>query len=303
MNKAPLSVILPVYNGERYIAKAIDSVLEQSYENFELIIINDGSTDTTAAVLDQYSDRRIRVITQENHGLVASLNRAIKVAEGAYIARHDADDWSDPYRLEKQISYLESHPNAVIVGSSIKVMDQSDRVLHEHRVLLNDAELRQELLVRSPFAHGSVIFKRKAALEAGLYEKAYWPAEDYEFWLRLSAYGDLANIDEPLYFYREHPEGISSTQQAEQQAKVNEIQRLAWQSAPELIKTIRTASYASLPHGNIRIQRIMSNVSLSYNRALKEKNYLVAGRLLKSIAINPIVYRKVASKIKRRIKK
>jgi len=299
-----LSVIMSVYNGERYLKEAIDSILLQTYKAFELIIINDGSTDTTEKIIQSYKDKRIRLINQENRGLVASLNTGIKHSAGKYIARHDADDVSLPTRIEKQIKFLEFNTKVVAVGSSMKVMDESSKVLHAHFVLLSDPELRQELFIRSPFAHGSVMFRKEAAIKAGLYKQSFWPAEDYEFWLRLSCYGLLANLNEPLYIYRESTESISGLNHSKQQEQVSRIQEVAWEQKDLLIgKRIRLNQYLNLEGGHERVERILKNTTTIYKKALLEKNHFLAVKILRVLFRNPILYRKIAGTIKRKVKR
>lgn len=304
-NKIPeISIVMSVYNGGSYLKGAIDSILAQTFTDFEFVIIDDGSTDESAKIIRSYSDPRIRFLEQENRGLVASLNRGIKLSNAVYIARQDADDLSGPTRLEKQLGYLERNPEVLIVGSSIRVIDVSGKELHDHRVLLNDTELRQELLVRSSFAHGSVVFRKDEALKAGLYNQAFWPAEDYEFWLRLSKYGQLGNIDEPLYKYRENSAGISMKNHVLQQEKVLQIQGKAWEYRNDLIsrRKIRLGKYRKLDHGQMRIQRILANTQAINRKALAKKNPLFAAKNSALLLLSPTAHRKLAGKLKRKVR-
>lgn len=212
-----ISVVLSVYNGERYLRQSIESILNQSFTDFEFIIIDDGSTDSSKKIITSYDDSRIRFISHENRGLVAALNEGIGVARGRYIARQDDDDVSLRHRFKTQVALLESNKELVVVGSSIIVINEQGERTAEHRILLEDRELRDELLIRSPFAHGSIMVKTEAIKRAGLYREEYWPAEDYDLWVRIAAQGKLANVDEPLYKYRVNNEGIS-IQNAKQQA-------------------------------------------------------------------------------------
>lgn len=302
--KKLVSILLPVYQGESYLTQSVDSVLNQTYTNFELIIINDGSTDKTGDIIASYKDKRIRAVTQKNKGLVESLNVGIKIAKGEYIARQDADDISEPTRLEKQISLLDSSKDAVIVGSSIKVMDMGGKILHEHRVLLNNPELKQELLIRSPFAHGSVMMRKDALINAGGYLKDDWPAEDYGLWLRMSKQGDFANIDEPLYIYRENTTGISASNTGLQNSKTTNIQERAWLETHILLTAgaINLTIYKNLNHGQERIERILNTSAWITKKSIKTRQPVVFARTVRSISTSPVTYRKIAGKIKRRIK-
>jgi glycosyltransferase involved in cell wall biosynthesis len=304
--KPPLvSVVMSVYNGQEYLADAIESILGQSYNDFEFIIIDDGSSDKSGSILKTYAgkDKRIKLLSQANKGLVASLNRGMKTARGKYVARQDADDKSEPMRLEKQIKFLEDHQHIVIVGSSIHVMDEGGHIMHQHAVLLNDPELRQELLIRSPFAHGSVVFRRDEAVKAGLYDAESWPAEDYDLWLRLSRHGQLASLDSYLYIYREHGEGISAQNQKEQQSRVQAIQAKAWMEKDNLLSGPKPnlGSYAKLDMGQLRIQRIIDNSLFISSRAWQQDHRKLAMKNLLGLATNRYAYRKAAGRLKRKL--
>jgi glycosyltransferase involved in cell wall biosynthesis len=269
MASPKISVVMSVYNGAQHLREAIDSVLGQSLEDFEFIIVNDGSTDESEKIIKSYTDKRIKLISRDNRGLVASLNEAVGQARGQYIARQDADDISKPERLRAELDILEARPEVVIVGSSIETIDASGKKLNEHRVLLNNPELKQELMVRSPFAHGSVMFQRTAFERAGGYQAEEWPAEDYGLWLRLATQGDFANLDEPLYAYREHGEGISGQNLTKQEQQKRAVQSKAWKQRKTLLsQNIKTADYLSLDMGQQRIERIAHNLLFALRKAL-----------------------------------
>lgn len=274
-----VSVVMAVYNGESFLKDAVDSILSQTLNNFELLVINDGSSDKTKDILAGYSDKRLRVYDQTNKGLVVSLNRAVGLAKGRYIARQDADDLSSSGRLEKQLAFLEANPEVVIVGSSMSVIDDSGHKIHEHRVLLNDPELKQELLMRSPFAHGSVMFTKAAFVKAGGYKQDDWPAEDYGLWLHMANEGLFANIDEPLYAYRENMDSISSKNFDLQEQKKHILQEKAWRKHRQLQpKKIDTATYVNLEMGQLRIERITHNLTSVLRKSLRKFNFFAAGR-------------------------
>lgn len=294
---------MSVYNGERYLKEAMDSVLRQTFKDFEFIIINDGSTDNSKEIIESYKDERIILINQKNMGLVKSLNTGILHANGKYIARQDADDVSVPDRFQKQIKFLEKRIDIVLVGSSMMVMDEASRIIHTHHVLLNNAELKQELLVRSPFAHGSVMFAREEAIAAGLYNEEGWPAEDYDLWVRLAVYGKYANINEPLYVYRENSAGISSQNQSKQLIKTKKLQDFAWSIKNKLISAekIDFGAYQGLNDGQQRIIRIIDNTNVIFRKALKEKQLILALKAGLFIAKNTDSPRKVAGRFKRKL--
>lgn len=206
MNSSPsVSVILPVYNGSLYLRRSIDSILSQDFSDFELIIINDGSSDDSAEIIKQYSDPRIHYFYQGNQGLANTLNRGIDLARGKYIARQDQDDVSKPNRLSLQVAFLDENSEYALVGSAAEIWvngKKSPRVL-KHPT--SDAELRFGLLFRNYFVHSSVLIRRDILLELGGYctDPERQPPEDYELWSRISRSYKLANLIEPLVSYHE----------------------------------------------------------------------------------------------------
>ncbi len=205
-DRAPLvSVILPVYNCRDYVGEAIQSILIQTYTNFELIVIDDGSTDDSAAIINSFDDPRIYLFRQKNQGLASALNRGIFLARGPYIARQDQDDLSDPKRLALQIAFMEAHPKCVLLGSWAQIMETDRLVERFHRHPVDDLTLRYQLLFNNPFVHSSTLMRRSTLLQVGGYttNPERQPPEDYELWSRLSRVGTIANIGEILLTYRE----------------------------------------------------------------------------------------------------
>lgn len=194
---------MPVYNGGRYLKEAIDSILEQTYTNFEFIIINDGSTDCSSDIMSQYSDDRINILTNEcNKGLVYSLNRGIKEARGAYILRMDADDISLPDRIKKQVDFMERESTVGICGSYIEVFGDGIKkhvIKYPHDPNLNEAYL----LFFTCLAHPSVIIRKSLIDRYNLYyDERYVHAEDYAFWVHAIKFTKISNIKEVLLRYR-----------------------------------------------------------------------------------------------------
>jgi len=208
-----ISVLLPVYNGAPYLAEAIESILCQSYGNFELIIVNDGSNDGSAAIMSKYNDVRIRAYHQGNKGLAATLNRAITLSNGDYLARQDQDDVSFPNRFKKQISFLEANRQYGMVGTwaSIWVGDKETNRAHRHPS--ENFDLQFDLLFNNPFVHSSVMIRKTVFKEVALYstDKNRQPPEDYELWSRIARKFKVANIPEFLLIYREVPQSMSRT--------------------------------------------------------------------------------------------
>jgi glycosyltransferase involved in cell wall biosynthesis len=197
-----VSVILPVYNAETYIAEAIESILTQSYKNLELILINDGSTDRSLDIMQSYADIRIQIISRENRGLVASLNEGIMKAKGKYIARMDADDISLPKRFEEQVAFLEMYPEVGLCGTAVIIF--GDKIKGKiWRLPQSDNRIKSELLFSSALAHPTVMMRRELIEKYGLfYDPAFQHAEDFELWTRFAEYTDIANLPEPLLKYR-----------------------------------------------------------------------------------------------------
>ena len=206
MNCAPVvSVIMPVYNAERYLRAAIDSILAQSFHRFELLIIDDGSTDGSMEIVRSYTDSRIRVFSEPHRGLVAALNKGLTEARGDYIARMDADDVSKPERLCKQVAYMQSHPETPLVGCWARLIDAKGKPTGNSKMPPTQGwRLRVALCGANQFVHGSVMMRREAVLQVGGYRAAFVTTEDYDLWLRLGEVGVLANLAEPLYELRVH---------------------------------------------------------------------------------------------------
>ena len=215
-NLIPLiTVLMPVYNCESYIKEAIESILLQTFTDFEFIIINDGSSDSSEQVVQSFSDERIRYYNNKiNKGLIYTLNRGLKLAQGKYIARMDADDISLPHRLEKQFKFMEINPQVGLCGSFIKTFPGKPKVL---KYPGNNNDLKSRLLFSCPFAHPSTIIRRETLVKNGFtYNARYKHAEDYELWLRMSRVTDLANIPSILLLYRLHDKQVSHEYKAVQ---------------------------------------------------------------------------------------
>ena len=214
MNCPPLlSVILPVYNGGKYLHEAISSILMQTYSNFEVIVINDGSLDDSGATVHSFNDSRIRYIEQTNQGLAATLNRGIDLAHGVYVARQDQDDISLPDRLAKQVAYMQAHPECGLLGTWAQIMEIEKLSDRFHRHPTDPGELRYHLLFNNPFVHSSVMLRKSVLDQIGGYstDPERQPPEDYELWSRISRVAEVSNIPESLLIYREIASSMSRT--------------------------------------------------------------------------------------------
>lgn len=198
-----ISVVMPVYNAEKYLREAMDSILAQTLGDFEFIIIDDGSTDASAEIVRSYSDARIRFYQNErNMGVAATLNRGLDLATGEYIARMDADDISLPERFAKQAAYLDAHPECAALGCDMELFGaQIGTFAHAHTA----GQLKVDLLFASALGHPTVMMRSTVVGREGLhYDEAYNGIEDYELWVRVAEKYDLGNLPEILLRYRMH---------------------------------------------------------------------------------------------------
>lgn len=225
-----ISVALPVYNGGQYLAEAIDSILAQTFADFELIIVDDGSTDNSLQVLRNYQkrDARIRLIARENRNLATTLNDIIDLARGKWIARMDQDDIALPHRFERQLEWLKE-TGADISGSWVQRFGSSDKRLV--RLRQTDEAIKMEMLFCSPFAHPTVMM-RTVLVKQLRYDSAWEKAEDYDLWQRAAEAGwKMTNVPEVLLLYRVHTAQISTATSVRQRQLTLQIQRRYWKHA------------------------------------------------------------------------
>lgn len=207
-----ISVILPVYNAGEYIEESVKSVLAQTYGNFELIIINDGSKDNSEEIIRKIEDKRIRYYYQPNCGMAKTLNRGIDLANGALIARQDADDISLPERFEKQVDFLVKNSDTGLVGTWAEIIPAKNDVRRFHKHPAEDTQLKIDLFFNNPFVHSSVMMRRDILKRVGYYNVAKDSLiQDYDLWARFSRVTKIANLPEVLVCYREVSSGISQT--------------------------------------------------------------------------------------------
>ena len=216
-----VSVLMPVYNGERYVRETIASILAQTFREFDLIIMDDGSIDGTFDILQSLAkqDGRIQLLRNEvNVGIVRTMNTLFGLATGEYINRHDADDISLPDRFEQQVSFLDENPKVGLVSCRIQLIDVDGAPL-EHEMFaspLDNASLQRQLMDHCCLCQSSVMFRRSCLDIVGLYKESFEPSEDYDLWLRMAEVTQLAKLPEKLFCYRRHPGSVSSTRNAEQ---------------------------------------------------------------------------------------
>ena len=213
-----ISVVLSVYNGECHLQESISSILNQTYDAIELIAINDGSSDGTADILrkNQQKDIRIVRINQRNLGLTKSLNRGIHLAKGTYIARQDADDVSVQTRLEKQATFLDSHPDYALVGSAYQEIINGAKCPQSIRFVQTDDQIRKAIFNYNPICHPSIMIRKKTLAEVGGYNDRFRYSQDYELYGRLLKNYKLHNLPEILILRRIHDSIISKTYEKSQ---------------------------------------------------------------------------------------
>jgi hypothetical protein len=208
-----VTVLMPVYNGQRYLREAIESILAQTFRDFEFLIINDGSTDRSREVICSYRDARIRLVDNgRNLGLTPSLNRGLEIAAGEFIARQDADDISAPERLAKQVAFLEAQPDTVLLGTGYTKIAAEGHALHEQSLPCDCTALRWALLFHCPFVHSAAMLRKSPVLrEIGFYDETFRYAQDYDYWSRIARRLAVANLAEPLVKYRVSDFSMSTT--------------------------------------------------------------------------------------------
>lgn len=225
-----VSVITSVLNGERYLDDAVSSIVAQTFDDFEYIVIDDGSTDKTAEILNRWQERepRLRFISRENRGFPNSLNEAASLASGKYLAVMDGDDIACSERLATQVAVMEADPEVVALGAQVEIIDAEGRPLKQsfqpcdHETIYE----RHRRTVLPQLYHPSTLLRASAFYAIGGYREAFAKVEDYDLWLRLEEHGKLANCPEVLLQYRVHMNSVSHRNSAIQS-------KLAWQSAKE----------------------------------------------------------------------
>ncbi|MEM9702434.1 MAG: glycosyltransferase [Planctomycetota bacterium] len=228
-----VSVLMPAYNALPYLPEAVESVLNQNFRDFEFLVVNDGSTDGTGAVLDDYAaaDPRVRVIHRENGGYTSALNLLIDQTRGEFVARMDADDIAWPDRFEKQVTFLQEHPQVVAVGGAVWTIDSDGDRISPGRRASDHHEILAGLLGEPSHSghmyHPTVMMRSKSLRAVGGYDPAMEPAEDLDLWLRLADTGRLANLSEIVLDYRFHFSSVSSTRRNRQRAAAERAVRAA----------------------------------------------------------------------------
>jgi glycosyltransferase involved in cell wall biosynthesis len=252
-----VSILMPTFNGAGRIKNAIESVIAQSYQQWELLVIDDGSTDAMAEIIRSFSEKNSRIRyskNEKNLGIQKTLNRGLREAKGEYIARIDDDDrWSDSEKLEKQIRFFETHPDHVLVGTGVIMIDEQGKELLRYLLPEHDADIRNNILGKNCFVHSSVMFKKSAAKQMGGYDesKAVLHVEDYDLWLKLGTVGKFANL--PLYAvtFTLRQGGLSSQNRLQQSRKIFYLVKKYQKSYPHYFSSMVRAGARIIVYGYI----------------------------------------------------
>ncbi|MEL6775058.1 MAG: glycosyltransferase [Pseudomonadota bacterium] len=227
-----LSVAIAAYNAERFLAEALDSVLAQTFSDFELLVHDDGSTDGTLSILERYAQRDARVIVTSgpNRGLAHSLNAMVARARAPLIARMDADDLCLPERFARQVPYFDEDPSLAVLGSGWVLMDEAGRPIKTFSVATEHEQIDSlNLCGRTALAHPSTMIRKAPLIACGGYDETCPCAQDLELWLRIAEHGTLRNLPEPLIWYRVHDNSVSGQKQQLQQEISRRACEAAWQ--------------------------------------------------------------------------
>ena len=283
VNKQLVSVLMPVYNGERYIKQAMDSVLAQTFTDFEFLIINDGSTDRTQGIIDSYKDSRIKCHQQANQGVAQTLNNGLKLATGKFIWRHDADDICLPEQLQTQMDFLAAYPNFALVSTQIAFMSDRGKIAHDFKQP-KDAYFqgqpfmkvkREQFNPYSPITHATVLVKKEVFDTVGVYRTQFKTSEDTDLWLRIIEHFDAAVLHYCSYFVR-----LNSTSATQRYKGTSTFYRdLAYQLADERLQT-----------GNDILQRgedlPIPEAVKSTSQDIEKSSKFLNGRLLRDDLLN-----------------
>jgi glycosyltransferase involved in cell wall biosynthesis len=250
MKTPAVTLLMPVYNGEKYLREAMGSILDQTFKDFEFLIINDGSTDSSESIILSYSDKRIRYIKNEsNLKLIKTLNKGIKLCNGKYIIRMDADDISHPERIKKQVDFMESHPDIGICGSWFEsfggIQNKTVKYKETHD------EIMTKMLYQCHFCHPSIIIRNEIFDDLKmLFDEDYAHAEDYDFYIKASKKWKFHNIQEPLLKYRIHDDSVSKKYKSTQIQNSLKIKQRLFEDFNTKSSEIELEAFEALNHHN-----------------------------------------------------
>jgi glycosyltransferase involved in cell wall biosynthesis len=250
-----VSVIMSAYNAESFLTQCIESILNQTYSDFEFIVVNDGSTDGTLEILQSFSDPRLNVIDQLNKGLTATLNELISRSRGKYIARQDADDYSLPERLAKQVQFLENRQDIALIGTGSVQVDHSNSQIHRFIPETRPITLSQQLVEVNSFTHGSWLVRADILKDLNGYREEFRFSQDYDLLLRMNEKYQLSNLAEVLYAHR-HSRDMVSIVNVEAQGLFAELARQCWRERADFGSDCIQNGQYDPPANRIRKDRV-----------------------------------------------
>jgi glycosyltransferase involved in cell wall biosynthesis len=244
ITKPKISVVMPVYNGEKYLSTAIDSILNQTFPDFEFIIINDASTDTTSDIIRKYQKKDKRIISinnEKNLGIGGTLNKGFTYAKTQYVARMDADDISEPERLEKQYKLISSNKKLGVVGGYILIINEQNDPLLLRKYLANSNDLKNHIFRYSPFAHPATMIRLSVFNEFGGYDPSKSPSEDLDLWIKIGTKYEFGNVPRVILNYRIYEASASNSNLRKVEINTIKMRFSAWKKygyKPHLIDVI-----------------------------------------------------------------
>ncbi|MBI1286915.1 MAG: glycosyltransferase [Flavobacteriales bacterium] len=273
MNQPLVTVLIPMYNAEDFVEQSVRSILEQTYTNFELLIIDDGSTDRSVPVVESFSDQRIKLVRNEkNLKLIATLNKGLSLAKGKYIVRLDADDIAIKERIETQVSFMEEHPEVGLCGTWYEAFGDVSSVV---RYPTDHQSLKYMSLYQCPIIHPSTIFRTSVIKEHGLkYDLDYPHAEDYKLWGQFAMVSQLANVPEVLLRYRLHDSNISKQQASTQKSNSIRIRTELFHELGLNVSPNQLEAFMQMNHqvDNLTLEQLKSLGTLLSNMIVSNNN-------------------------------
>jgi glycosyltransferase involved in cell wall biosynthesis len=249
---AAVSVLMPVYNADTFIKETMDSILSQTFQDFELLVMDDGSTDRSAEIIHSYSDPRIRYVLCP-HDYISTLNKGIEMAQGNYIARMDADDIMMPERLQTQFDYMEANPDIAACGAYMQTFGYTSKTI---TVLIEHEDIIQQMLIGNPISNPTGFIRKEVLIKYDiLYREGYFFADDYKFWTEIAKVGKLANIPKILVKYRTHNKQVSVARNSQMMATSRAIQY-------EMLQYFLDAFSPSGELGNMVAEKVLPGIKL-----------------------------------------
>lgn len=300
-SKPLVSVVMSVYNAGDYLDEAIESILNQTYTNFEFIIVDDGSTDNSFTAVESYKDPRLKIFRQKNQGLQSALNFGISQSSGKYVARMDQDDISAPDRIEKQMRLLEKNGRIAIAGTNFLLVNELGIFFSQSHHLDRPEDLKLEVFTRNPFGHGTVMVRRTILDEVGLYNEKEL-VEDYELWWRILKNFDATNLTEELYSWRVVPTSMSHSESERRQNPIHNLVKKIWQETelPEVpMSQIESGlkHYLKISQGHQeQFKFMLATLCLG---AFRLRRYSYASRLFSKLLLSDITFIKTMYKLTR----